>query len=467
MKKKTSFLKVTTISTRTWLAKVPVFLFTTLIFASACSDPSEIGLVLDPGSNQIGVFYEEIPLSSYMVLADSFNTTSEGRLLVGGDQSDYFGTTQSIGYSRLSFNPTGVPPQTDAIFDSAVFSLNVIDLIGENFDEEKSFRVHRLTEPILDTAYYNFNRLAFDEDEVIASGSFLLQPDTVNRLRMDVSPELSSELFEKLTTNDPVFEDIFAFREYFPGIAITGDPAQNTSLSVGVGSGTGFILYYHYEGDTVSLTYPINTIQSRHFNGIVSDRQNTPIAGIQERGVAYDVPGALLGGKSGLGLMVKVDMNPLHEFLDTLENVTFNQIMLEVGPIEEYPEFMRPFSTFVMYFATEDNEIYRRFDGAEVAVQAEGQGHTGLDPQGNVVPTTNNQTGLAFNTETRIYANQVTSYVNALYRSDLVRTDLFLYPNTPSTERGPVNFDSFKRSLREYRVNKDAIKLKIYYTRVR
>ncbi|MDN3689732.1 DUF4270 family protein [Cyclobacterium jeungdonense] len=460
-------MKVITISTRSLLAKAHVFLIALLIFTSACSDPSEIGLVLEPGSNQIGVFYEEIPLSPYLVLADSFNTTSQGRLLVGGDQSEFFGTTQAIGYSRLSFNPNGIPPRPEALFDSAVFTMNVVDLIGEDFDEEKAFQVHRLTEPILDTAYYNFNHLSFEEDNTIASGSFLLAPDTVNQLRMEVSPDLSAELFGKLTTDDPVFDDIFAFRDYFPGIAITGDPEQNASLSLATGSGTGMILYYHYDGDTVSTAYPINTIQSRHFNGILSDRQGSAIGSVVERGEAYDVPGDRVGTKAGLGLMLKLDMSPLHGFLDTLENITFNQIMLEVGPVEEYPEFKAPYNPLVMYFATEDNEIYRRFDGAEVAIQAEGQGHTGLDPEGNVVPTTNNQTGLIYNTEDRVYANQITSYVNAIYRSGLVRTDLFLYPNVPSTERAPVTSDAFKRSLREFKLAKDNIKLKVYYTRVR
>lgn len=460
-------MKVITISTRTSLAKVHGFLIALLIFTSACSDPSEIGLVLEPDSNQIGVFYEEIPLSPYLVLADSFNTTSEGRLVVGGDQSEFFGTTQAIGYSRLSFNPNGIPPEPDALFDSAVFTMNVVDLIGENFDQEKSFRVHRLTEPILDTAYYNFNHLSFEEDLTIASGSFLLEPDTVNQLRMEVSPELSAELFGKLTTDDPVFDNIFAFRDYFHGIAITGDPGQNTSLSLATGSGTGMILYYHYDGDTVSTAYPINTIQSRHFNGILNDRQASEISSVEERGNAYELPGQRVGSKAGLGLMIKLDMSPLHEFLDTLENITFNQIMLEVGPVEEYPEFKAPFNPLVMYFATDDNKIYRRFDGAKVAIQAEGQGHTGLDPEGNVVPTTNNQTGLVFNSEDRVYANQITSYVNAIYRSGLVRTDLFLYPNIPSTERGPVTSDAFKRSLREFKLLKENIKLKVYYTRIR
>ncbi|GEO21527.1 hypothetical protein CQA01_20610 [Cyclobacterium qasimii] len=425
-------------------------------------------MVLDPGSNQIGVFYEEIPLSSFLVLEDSLNTTNQSRLVVGGDHSDMFGTTESIGYSRLSFNPGGTLPEDNAIFDSAIFNFNIVDLIADDFDVEKEFKVHRLLEAIEDTTYYSFDALNFEEDITLAEGSFLLQADTVNLVSMDLNPDFAAELFGKLTSQDPVFDDIFAFREYFPGIVIKGDPAQNTSISLAIGSGTGITMYYHYEEDTVSTAYPINTIQSRHFNQVISDRQGTVTEQIVEKNVAYDVAGDKVGVKAGLGMLLKLDMNPLHEFLDTLENVTFNQILLEVGPVDEYPVGKNPYGALVMYFATDGGEFYRRdFDDSKVAVQGENNTQVGFDQDGNIVPVTGNQTGLAFNTETGVYANQITSYVNALYRSGLVKTDLLLYPNTPSTESGVVTYDAFKRSLKEFVVDKDQIKIKIYYSKIR
>ncbi|WP_339678297.1 hypothetical protein [Cyclobacterium marinum] len=463
---KTSFLKAITISIQTLQGKFLGALCSIVIFAGACSDPSEIGLVLDPGSNQIGVFYEEIPLSSFLVLEDSFNTTNQSRLVVGGDHSDLFGTTESIGYSRLSFNPNGVLPEDNAIFDSAIFAFNIVDLIGEDFDEAKEFKVHRLLEAIEDTTYYSFSSLDFNMEETLAEGSFLLTPDTVNQVSMDLNEDFAAELFGKLTSQDPVFDNIFAFREYFPGIVIKGNPDQNTSVSMAIGSGTGITMYYHYEDDTVSTAYPINTIQSRHFNQVISDRQGTPTEVITETNVVYNVAGDKVGVKAGLGMMTQLDMSPLHEFLDTLENVTFNQILLEVGPVDEYPEGKNPYGALVMYFA-DGGEYYRRFDGVKVAVQGENNSQTGLDQDGNIVPITSNQNGLAFNTETRVYSNQITSYVDAMYRSGLVKTDLFLYPNTPSTESGVVTFDAFKRSLKEFVVDKDQIKMKIYYSKIR
>ncbi|MEX2513397.1 MAG: hypothetical protein WD398_10870, partial [Cyclobacteriaceae bacterium] len=463
---KISFLKVIIISTRILPVKSAGALLLLLSLAGACADPSEIGLVLDPSSNQIGVFYEEIPLSASMVLLDSFNTTGQGVLLVGGDQSEFFGTTTSIGYSRLSFNPFGELPTEEALFDSAIFTLNVVESVGEDFDEPKSFKVHQLTEPILDTTYYNFNALPFAE-ESLAEGSFIIRPDTLNSLRMNLEEELTSDLFQRMTSNDPVFTNVFTFRDYFPGIAILGGPDDNATSTLGIGGGTGIIIYYHYEGDTVSTSYPINTIQSRHFNHITNDRQGTPTDVITERGEVYQVPGEKVGIKGNLGMVIKLDMEPAHAFLDTLENITFNQITLEVGPVDEHPEFKGPFNNLLMYFCTDEGEFYNRFDGARVAVQQNGQSQTGLGPDGSVVPTNSNQNSLIYVPDSLLYQNEVTSYVNALYRSGLVKTDLFLYPNRPSSSNNPVSSDLFKRSTREFISGKDQFKLKVYYTRVR
>lgn len=460
MKKKNSFLKVIITSIQNSPVKFAGSLLTILALNSSCSDPSEI--ILDPDNNQIGVFYTEIPLTASMVLLDSFNTTRQGLLVVGGDVSPFFGRTESISHSRLSYNPGGTSPRAEAIFDSAKFNLNIVNLAGINFNENKTFKVHRLEEQIQDTTYYNFSELPYSE-ETIAEGSFLLQADTVNSLTMDLEESLAMHFFEKLKTKDPVFQDIFSFRQFFPGITLVGNPEENTTVSIAPGGGTGIAIYYHYEGDTVSTAYPINTIQSTYFNQVISDRTGTPLEMMQNPNVAYDVPGSLMGSKANLGLVLKLNTEPISDFLDTLENVTFNQFSLEMGPLENFPETKQPIKSLMMYFVDQNNRFFRRVDGSRVPMQGENQPQVeGTNENGTIVPAINNPNSLLFNNEKFIYTQQITSYVNALFRSGLPRTDLFLYPDTPS-----ASGDEFKQSLREFVLNKNSIKLKIYYSKVK
>ena len=468
MKKTNNFLKVITTSIQSLPAKVAASLLTVTVLAGACADPSEI--ILDPDNNQIGVFYAEIPLSASMVLLDSFSTTRSGALVVGGDVSPFFGKTEAVAYSRLSFNPGGKAPTEEAIFDSAKFHLNIGALSGTGFNQSKTFTVHRLQEQILDTTYYNFSSLPFEE-KAIAEGSFTLKADTINAVSMPLDEALALDLFDKLKSKDPVFSDIFAFRDYFPGIAITGDPEQQVTASIAPGNGTGISLYYHYKDDTVSTAYPINTIQSRYFNQIINDRTGTPTEIITEAGVAYELDGNLIGSKANVGLVIKLDTEPISDFLDTLDNVTFNQFSFEMGPLENFPETKQPIRNIVLYFADDNNSRLQRADGKLVSVQAEGQAQIeGKDANGNVVPAADRPTSLLFNSEKFTYTQQLNSYVNALFRQGLERTDLILYPRSNNgAVASPVvtTDDEFRHSLKEFVVNKNTIKLKVYYSKVK
>ncbi|GAB3653570.1 hypothetical protein GCM10028791_23790 [Echinicola sediminis] len=425
--------------------------------------------MLDPNANQIGVFYAEIPLSAYLVSVDSLRTTNPLVLVAGGDNSSFFGRTESIGYSRLSFSRSTTRPTEEAILDSAKFSLSISSLTADDLDEAKTFSVHKLTEPILDTAYYNFNHLAYEESP-FASGSFMLKENSDTVVHMTLDGAVAEDLFTRLKTEDPVFDNIFSFREYFPGFALKGNPDEETAINVLLGSDTGIKLYYRDDAeDTVSTAYTISTSQSRHFNGVINDPTGTPTEIVAEKDVAYEV-GDLVGSKSLLGLVLKLNMEPLSNFLDTLENATFNHVTMEIGPTENFPDSKLPPPSLIPYFTDENNEILtREVDGALYSIQSDVAQQVVTDEDGNVLPavSTTGTNNLVFNTEKFLYQQSLTAYIDALYRTDVMRTDLLLYPRTPSGNSSPPYSNDFVRSLREYVVNQNSIKLKIFYSKMR
>ena len=468
-------MKVITTSTQTWQAKLAGLLLLCTPLINACTDPSDIGLKLDPEANRIGVFYAEIPLSAYLVATDSLNTTNAGVLVAGGDISDYFGETEATAYSRMAFSTSATKPENEAILDSAKFSLEIGSLTAEDLDETKTFAAHKLTEPILDTAYYNFDQLGFEETP-FASGSFMLEENSDTVVFMNIDEALATDLFTKIKDEDPVFDDIFSFRDYFPGFALKGYPSQQTTLHVNPGTNTGFKLYYrNSEEDTISSVYTIYTSSSRHFNGVTNNPTGTPTEIVTEKNKAYDV-GALVGSKALLGHLVKLDMEPLSNFLDTLDNVIFNRATLSMGPTENFPDSKMPIQGLIQYFTDDSNKILRREeDNAPYSVQLGTVLQTMTDEDGNVVPavTSGGTNPLVFNTSEYIYgpANTregITSYVDALYRTDVMRTDLLLYPAVVSTSgTSIITSSSITRSLREYVVNQNSITLKIYYSKLR
>ncbi|MCH7403324.1 DUF4270 domain-containing protein [Belliella kenyensis] len=443
----------------TWPAKAVAGLFLTLSIASSCSDPSSIGLDLDPNNNQIGVFYAEIPLSASMVLLDSFNTTNAGVMVVGGLTSEFFGTTEGIGFSRLAISPTVARPQQNAVLDSVKFNFQIESVIGNDLSNPKTLSVHLLNEAILDTTYYNSDRLEFDA-QPIAQGSFNFSTRQDTTVNVHMESGFSEFIFDELKKGD-AFRDIFTFRNLIPGIAFQGDPSEEASTSIRVGSNTAIIVYYKNEGDTISRGYTISTAQSRHFNFVNNDRTGTPTAEITEPRVAYNV-GNRVGSISNVGIVVKLDTSPIDNFLDTLQNVTFNDIELAIGPLSSNISTNRPPSGLMMYLTDAQNRILRNSNNNSLSVQREGVAQV-VTENGSVSPAFSNPAFLTYGSTANTYRVKITSHMNALYRLGLERNDFLLYPSVGQAESG----DIFKRSFREFVVNQDDIKLKIYYSKIR
>jgi hypothetical protein len=442
-------------------AKLACLAFFSILFISSCSDPASVGLELAPGNNQIGVFYQEFNLDAQVVLLDSFNTVNSGVLVVGNENDPFFGKTEGTGYTRLYIDGTADRPLSTAILDSMFFFLDVVSVNGSNLNQPKKYAVHKLTEPILDTLYYNFDELAF-EPTAIAGGEFTFKEVKDSVLRFPVTEEFSEELFGKMKRGTE-FDNLFNFREYFPGVAIKAREGDDTTIGVALGGNTGISAFFHYEGDTVATRYNITTFSSRSFNGIKSDRTGAPTQVVTEYGKSYDV-GPLVGMKSTMALAMTIDTSPIDEFLDTLSGVTFNQINFVMGQIEDQDTTNTPITGMVMIFADQNNEpVTSTINGVPLYVQGDGQAQVIEDENGDEVPNNTYATSaiLRYNTEEKEFLAGITSHVNAIYRGQLQRQDWLLYASTPQTG------DDFKRSLRQFVVNKDKITVKVLYSKSR
>ena len=437
-------------------------LFSILLIHSSCSDPASVGIELAPGNNQIGVFYRDFELDAKVILLDSFRTTNSSILIAGHETDDFFGTTEATGYSRMFMDFTADRPTNEAVFDSAFFGLDFVSVNGSNLDQEKRYTVHRLTEPILDTVYYNFDKLAYGVSP-IAEAEIIFDDVRDTALVVPLETAFAEELFLKLRDSRQ-FQNLFEFRNYFPGFAVKARQGDNTTAGIALGADTQMTLYYHYAGDTASTKFTFTTFSSRSFNGIDSDRSGTPTEIVTEKGKTYDV-GPLVGMKSGLGMAIKIDTSPIDLFLDTLSGVTFNQVNFRFGPIEEQSEDNNPISSLVMKFIDSNNKVILSTLPAknDLHVVTDGQPQVVEDENGDLVP--NNLFAAAsiinYDEEDEEYTSRITSHVNAIFRGQLTRQDWLLFAETPTT--GP----DFRKSLRQFKVAKDKFKVQVIYSKTR
>ncbi len=453
-------MKVITTYILTLPAKLAFGLLIIFPILSSCEDPSNIGLELDPNNNQIGVFYQEIPLSAFVIQQDSLITTNTDILVFGSDEGDFFGKTEAIAYSRLLFNRDLSRPQPNAVLDSVRFNFNLAFVNADDLTSPKTLQVHRLNEQIRDISYYSFSSLDFEEDPIFtASFNFSEKQDTLVFAKLNENP-FALDLFEALK-NGSAFTDVFTFREFLPGIVFKGAKDEKVSFSLLPGNNSGFVFFFRNEGDTVSRAYPIatgvNSNSARHFNQIINDPTGTPVEAITEKFVTYDL-GSRAGSKNNTGFLVKLDTSPLDAFLDTLRNVTFNQVILELGPLKRNIATNRPPQFLQMFFTNETNRVLLREDGRVMAVQPDGRPQ--VDPVTKEPLYTDSPALLAHDREKNIYRQFLTSHVNAIYRGSIERRDFILYPLVGRS-------DEYRQSLREFVLDSRSPVLKIYYSKTR
>ncbi|MBW3467723.1 hypothetical protein EGN73_07820 [Arthrospiribacter ruber] len=450
-------------------AKLVLGLFISFTIASSCSDPSTIGLELDPNNNQIGVSFVEIPLSASVVLQDSLLTTNPNRFVFGVDESDFFGVTTGTSYTRLFFNRDVPRPSSTAVLDSVKFNFNIRSVSAEDLTSEKTIRVHLLEEQIRDINYYNFNYLDYNPEPFLeAKLNLSARQDTI--ITVSAESDFTKKVFEDLKSGTS-FQDIFSFREYLPGIVFTGIEGDNSSFSLQPGNNTGLVFFYRNDEDTVSRAYPIatgvNNNVARHFNQVERNPSGTPTEGLNEPWIAYDL-GNKVGGMNNTGILVKIDTSPLQEFLDTLQSVTFNQVTLEIGPLIGNVDSKRPPQFLEMAYTNEFNRLVYSDNGLLLSVQPDNG--IQFDPNtGNPFANASQQPALlTYFSDEKNYRQTLTTHVAAIKRGSLQRQDLLLWSSYRTVVQGNVAInDEHRRNLQSFIFNSNDVKLRIYYSTTR
>jgi hypothetical protein len=198
---------------------------------------------------------------------------------------------------------------------------------------------------------------------------------------------------------------------------------------------------------------------------VKSDRSGTPTSSVTETKTAYNI-GPLVGIKSNLGMVIKLDTSPFDEFLDTLSGVTFNQVLFELGEIEPFADEQSQPTYLSIYFTDNTNDFLENSSGNYYTVQAEGQPQVFTNENGDQTLNVNAPARVFYDTESKQYSELITSHVNALFRGDLTRKDWLIYGGYISGKLN-TSSDPFRKSLSQFVVNNNKIKVKVIYSRSR
>jgi len=414
-----------------------------VLFLFQCEDPNEIGLELRTDSDKVGAFYSEIDIPSSVIGLDSLLTSSSPRLLAGNYADPDLGKITASGFTRYSFGASKLNIPDSAIYDSIYLRMNVDYTYGPGTSGFQNFTVHELSEEINDTlAYFSFSDIAY-ESEPIGSGSFLLPADEDTVLQYRISDDYGNALFNAsidTTLIDP--DEVSTLHSLFKGFAFISDPMNNSLLRYNQESDdSGLWLYYHFTGDTASRAYTFKFFTTVNFNRIVADRTGTPLEGIDDEPLTEFFPADnKTYVQSGTGLIPKLDLTPVLEFFDTISNVAFNRVVLEVH-INGLGFNENPPSSLTLYYTDENNRRFR----------------SGSEFLGITIEGSNDLARPLYNDDLLNYEVPTTLFTGNILRGNLPYHQILLYP----PEFGLV------LTINHFQIDPGNIKAKIYYTKLK
>src|SRR5690606_37603237 len=128
-----------------------------------------------------------------------------------------------------------------------------------------------------------------------------------------------------------------------------------------------------------------------------------------------------------------------------------------------------PTSYFTAYFTDPSNRVLENSNDRYYTVQADGRPQVITNSGSNTKePEVQFPTQFSYNSDKKLYGQSIVSYVNTISHGDLVRKDWILYGGYISNKRRQGDSaDPFAYSLRQMKVDKSKIKVKVIYSRSR
>lgn len=422
---------------RTWLFFITAFLL-------SCEDPIEIGLTNDQNTDQVGVFFVEVPVVSSVLLADSVITSGTGNCpadlhLAGSFQDPDFGQVKATSYFQLSKDPLSALFFDSTVIDSVAIVLDLEYLYG-TFVQQNTVRIHELTESLENIPYFNSDEIAYDPTP-LGEGNFeiLTEDDTLLTIRLDDA--LGDRLFDIMKDN-PIDSVLDA---NFNGLALVGDDmgdgifgSQNPTVR----------LYYRRfteAGAIDTLNYDFNVLSlDRNFLNIQNDRQGTPIAGLVNSLSETTPANGNRYLQSGSGVTIKMDMGAtIQQLKDTVDNLIINraELTFEIDPL--IGKILPPVD-FSMNLLNDDNTTLK-FENADRNVQID------TDRISNQL-LTGQPIVISWDEENNSYTGRISQYMQAVFDGILETNRIALLPGQNC------------KTLDRFVVNADNIKLRLYYT---
>ncbi|MFC2124385.1 DUF4270 family protein [Bacteroidota bacterium] len=410
------------------------------LYLFSCEEASELGLELDPDKNKVGLFYKELILPTAVINTDSLETDFSTRLLVGAYRDDNFGEIKCTAITQVRQNSEKPYLNEDDEFDSLVFMVDVNYNFGSNIGFPQKYYLHRLEEQLTDTiSYYSFSDITYS-DQTLGENEFIIEPDRDTVLIFRINDDFGLDFFNTISDTTKIdWDDNDSFIEYFRGLALVADNANNSVIGFPVATDSSVLkLYYSDADDTVSSSYDFILNGAVNFNQILSDKTGTLLEPITDHYYEDFIPAdERMYLQAGSGIVYKIDMQPLVDFGDSIPNLIINSSAIEF-PVISTAYNVNPPEYLHFYFTDSTNRRIK----------------SGLVYRGVLQEGTSNLLAMNYSEDLYGYNGRITSYSEDLIRDIHNYSQLLVYP---------TEFD-LTQAVNQLIIQPGEVKLRIYYT---
>jgi hypothetical protein len=354
-------LQTQIISSANWWRKyffVLIIFWSCAAFLSSCKDPDELGLEVQPSSDQISVLKSDTAtVFTRTVKEDSLPSKSVAYQLLGSYVDPVFGKTDASFYTQALLDASFPYVSDSLIPDSLVLSLAYSGSYGD-ITTPQTVHVYQLTENILsDTGYYTTKTFSDSANDLANNGNGLLFiPDPNDSVLIGSSnqpaqlriPLSLSKAWELLSAEHrSLFADNSAWTNFFKGLYIKTDQVANGGAILYFDLYSAFstlTVYFKKSNDTSPLHYNFslsNAIRVNHqeHNYTGSEAGHQLIDSTFNDSLSYI--------QSMAGLKTKVSFPYLKHFTDS-GKIIVNKAELEITVQTGYPDMFSPPSKLLL-----------------------------------------------------------------------------------------------------------------------
>ena len=293
-----------------------------LLSLYACdNDLTTIGDNLIPNDHYVEVTRFILDETSTIKLdsfpTSSMSTTSTFQLTMGRVEDDFTGITKATPYFQISPNgfASNVTWESNCMYDSLTLEIPYPrNLAGDttsyqSFDlyQLKQYMVYNLDNPI----FCNTDSLPWDKK--LSSLTIYPQQESYTRkLYFRINDALGQDLFNKMRSRDPMFEDRNLFMDYFKGLAIV--PNEKNSLLTSLDASQIKLQCHYHIGATEDLSFTLpmyssgQNVSYAYTNIKYKAWENSPLNAVTfSDSIPFQKENrAIIEGMSGFMLKIKV-----------------------------------------------------------------------------------------------------------------------------------------------------------------